>query len=122
MTVDRIIPCVCCEHPPSVDDCSSYGMPILMPSNSFKEHKQLWIAKCPECGRGGVIQYDSAYLALKHWNEMQRSLYAYEGKTLLYTEDFKDTCSRLGYDPPPDWEQLTLYDDGSIELGGNDGD
>lgn len=98
MTVNRIIPCVCCDHPPSVDDCSSYGMPILIPSNALKAHQQFWIAKCPACGRGGVIQYNSAYLALKHWNGMQISLHAYENKEIVYREDWKDTCNRLGYE------------------------
>lgn len=31
MTVNKIIPCVCCEHPPSSDDENEYGMPILIP-------------------------------------------------------------------------------------------
>ena len=51
MTVDRIIPCVCCEHPPSVDDGSSYGMPILKPSNGFLEHLQFCDAPLSDCGQ-----------------------------------------------------------------------
>ena len=98
MTVDKIIPCVCCEHPPSVDDASHYGMPILMPYNSLKDHLQFWQAKCPKCGRGGVIDYKSAYLALKGWNEMMRDCYEYERKEIVYEEDWKDTCARLGYE------------------------
>ena len=31
-------------------------------------------AYCPNCGRGGLIQYKSAYLALKAWNAMQYGL------------------------------------------------
>lgn len=98
MTVDRIIPCVCCEHPPSVDDASDYGMPILKPSNGFQDHLQFWTAVCPKCGRCGVIQYKSAYLALKAWNECMVRCYDYEKKPIVYTEDWKDTCERLGYD------------------------
>ena len=98
MTVDRIIPCVCCEHPPSVDDGSSYGMPILKPSNGFLDHLQFWIAECPKCGRGGIIQYKSAYLALKAWNETMVRCYGYEKKQIVYEEEWKDTCKRLGYD------------------------
>ena len=29
---------------------------------------------CPNCGRGGMLQFKSAYLAVKDWNEMQESL------------------------------------------------
>lgn len=98
MTVDKIIPCVCCEHPPSVDDGHEYGMPILIASNAFQEHKQWWEAKCPQCGRGGMFQYKSAYLALKAWNEIMQRCYEYEHKEILYEEDWKDTCERLGYE------------------------
>lgn len=71
MTVDKIIPCVCCEHPPSVDDDCEYGMPILIPCNSsVKDHMQWREVKCPKCRCGGMMQYKSAYLALKAWNEL----------------------------------------------------
>jgi hypothetical protein len=98
MTVDKIIPCVCCEHPPSVDDRHEYGMPVLIASNSCIDHLQFWEAKCPKCGRGGIIQYKSAYLALKHWNECMVRCYRMEDKEIVYYEDFKDTCERLGYE------------------------
>ena len=105
MTVDRIIPCVCCEHPPSSDDAHDYGMPILIPSNSLHEHMQFWEAKCPNCGRGGMFQYKSAYLALKHWNEIMKDCYAYENKPIVYEEDFRDTCARRGWEYPKCWEE-----------------
>lgn len=97
MTVDKIIPCICCEHPPSVDDKHEYGMPILIPCNSsVKDHMQWWEVKCPKCGRGGMIQYKSAYLALKSWNELQQRCYVLENKKIIYEEDWEDTCKRLG--------------------------
>ena len=98
MTVDKIIPCICCDHPPSVDDRSEYGMPVLKLANSSIPHLQFYTAECPFCGRGGVLQFKSAYLALKNWNEMQQQLYESEHKPIIYQEDWKDTCKRLGYD------------------------
>ena len=98
MTVDKIIPCVCCEHPPSVDDGHAYGMPILIPCNGLKEHSQFWEVKCPNCGRGGMLQFTSTYLALKHWNELMISCYEYEKKDIVYEEDWADTCKRLGHE------------------------
>lgn len=99
MTVDKIIPCVCCEHPPSVADSSEYGMPILIPYNSSaKEHLQFWNVKCPKCGRGGCVDEKSAYLALKKWNQIMRRCYAIENKEIVFYEDWKNTCERLGYE------------------------
>lgn len=73
MKVDEIIPCVCCDHEPGIRDSVYYGMPLLKvyggkPITSFS-------AYCPNCGRGGCTEYKSAYLALKHWNEMQERLH-----------------------------------------------
>lgn len=99
MTVDYIIPCVCCTHPPSVDDSVSYGMPILEVQNSLIAHQQFWSFRCPSCGRGGnCLQFKSPYLAMKNWNEMQRSLYETAKKPIIYEESWKDTCARLGYE------------------------
>ena len=42
MTVDFIIPCVCCEHPPSIDDKTGYGMPKVGVCNSLLSHKPFW--------------------------------------------------------------------------------
>jgi hypothetical protein len=33
---------------------------------------QYYEAFCPVCGCGGLFQFKSAYLALKHWNETQK--------------------------------------------------
>lgn len=76
MTVDRIIPCICCDHTPDSSDRCDYGMPILIPMQSYipQEHKQLWNVKCPNCGRGGLYEEKSPYLALKKWNELQEHL------------------------------------------------
>lgn len=74
MTVDKIIPCICIGSEPTVSDSVFYGMPILCPYNSNAEHKQYWDIKCPNCGRGGLFEEKSAYLALKKWNKMQESL------------------------------------------------
>ena len=72
MKVDSIIPCVCCDHEPNSGDNVYYGMPQLKvcggKPNTYYE------AYCPVCGRGGMIQFKSAYLALKNWNAMQRGL------------------------------------------------
>ena len=72
MLVDKIIPCICCEHEPSSDDSVYYGMPQLKvcggkPTTYFEVF-------CPVCGRGGLFQFKSAYLALKDWNDMQTQL------------------------------------------------
>lgn len=98
MTVDHIIPCVCCEHPPSVDDSTYYGMPVLKVSNSIIAHKQFWTCGCPKCGRGGIKEFKSPYLAIKDWNALQKSLYEYEQKPLVFEEPWRDTCDRLGYE------------------------
>lgn len=72
MLVDEIIPCVCCEHEPNSGDSVYYGMPQLKvcggkPITFFEVF-------CPVCGRGGLFQFKSAYLALKDWNDMQARL------------------------------------------------
>ena len=69
MKVDKIIPCVCCDHEPDCGDSVYYGMPQLKVCGG-KPHTYFEVY-CPNCGRGGLIQYKSAYLALKGWNELQ---------------------------------------------------
>lgn len=76
MTVERITPCVCCDHLPNEADAHDYGMPVLIPCNGLKPFQQFWEAKCPQCGRGGLVQYKSAYLALRGWNELMAECYA----------------------------------------------
>ncbi len=70
----KIIPCICSEP---IDEYSDIydGMPQLKVTN-YNEHcnSQYYEAYCPICGRGGLMQFKSAYLALKNWNEMQERL------------------------------------------------
>lgn len=66
----NIIPCVCCEHESSVADSIYYGMPQIKVTKDMKYYE----AFCPICGRGGLLQFKSAYLAIKDWNEMQLML------------------------------------------------
>lgn len=82
MTVERITPCVCCDHDPTGADSVYYGMPILRVAGNYTPHRQYWEAQCPACGRGGIFQYKSAYLALKHWNELMDRCYRMEGKQI----------------------------------------
>lgn len=55
------------------------GMPILMPLQSEKE----WTIKCPNCGRGGCMEFKSPYLAIKHWNKFQAHLKDIESNGLF---------------------------------------
>ena len=71
----KIIPCICTKSKPS-DGSVYFGMPQLKVTSSIKE-KQYYEPFCPICGRGG-FQYESSYLALKHWNEIQRELWLWE--------------------------------------------
>ena len=73
MKVDKILPCICCDHQPDdVSDSIYYGMPQLKVCGG-KPHTY-FEAYCPICGRGGMFQYSSAFLALRAWNEMQDKL------------------------------------------------
>lgn len=74
MTVDKITPCICIDHEPTVADSVYYGMPQLKVSGCNVTHKQFWSAYCPKCGRGGSMEEKSAYLALKKWYEIQNQL------------------------------------------------
>lgn len=67
MKVDKIIPCICCDHEPDCGDSIYYGMPNLKVTDGMESFS----AYCPNCGRGGCIQYKSAYLAIKGWNKIQ---------------------------------------------------
>lgn len=72
MKVDKITPCICCEHEPNEGDSVYYGMPQLKVCGG--KPYTFFEAYCPNCFRGGIFQYKSAYLALKAWNEMQASV------------------------------------------------
>ena len=63
-----VIPCVCCDHKPDVGDSIYYGMPQLKITGNM-EYFEIF---CPKCGRGGLMQWGSAYQAVKHWNDVQR--------------------------------------------------
>ena len=64
MKVNKIIPCVCCDHEPNSGDSVYYGMPQLKVCGGKPETYF-------EC-YGGLIQHKSAYLALKDWNRLQK--------------------------------------------------
>ncbi len=68
MQVKKVLPCVCIDHEPDVGDSVFYGMPQLKVAGSNRNI--LYTPYCPHCGRGGMFQYKTAYLALKAWNEM----------------------------------------------------
>lgn len=63
-----VIPCVCCDHKPDAGDSVYYGMPQLKITGNM-EYFEIF---CPKCGRGGLMQWGSAYQAVKHWNDVQR--------------------------------------------------
>ena len=66
MKVDHIETCVCIDHEPTAADSVYYGMPQLKVTKGQK-----WSAFCPNCGRGGCLDFKSQYLALADWNKMQ---------------------------------------------------
>ena len=69
MKVDHIETCVCIDHEPTSADSVYYGMPQLKVTKG-----QEGSAFCPNCGRGGCLDFKSQYLALANWNEMQKML------------------------------------------------
>lgn len=70
MKVGKIIPCVCTQEPDFTANGYA-GMPIL---RTYGGADTYFDAKCPQCGRGGLFQFKSAYLALRYWNKMQGDL------------------------------------------------
>ena len=71
MKVDRVIPCICAEdYENRKYESSYYGMPQLKVTDVYRGN-QYFEAFCPNCGRGGMFQYRSAFLALRAWNELQ---------------------------------------------------
>lgn len=75
MKIGRIHPCICVSHIPDSGDSGHYGMPNLQiyQSGSGQEY---YFPACPVCGRGGMFEFKTAYLALKHWNELQEQLWS----------------------------------------------
>lgn len=78
-----ILPCICT---PDYDGAKSIykGMPQLKVSGG--KRYTFFTPFCPKCGRGGLIEYKSAYLALKAWNEMQEMLRKYDTKQKVLTK------------------------------------
>lgn len=74
--VPNIVPCICVDHIPGVEDSCYYGMPQLKVSVGFDTSRQFYVPFCPNCGRGGCIEYKSPYLALKGWNELMSRLWS----------------------------------------------
>lgn len=70
MKIGEILPCVCTPDADFIADGYA-GMPIL---RTYGGSDTYFDCKCPKCGRGGLWQFKSAYLALKDWNEMQGNL------------------------------------------------
>lgn len=68
MQVKSILPCVCIDHEPNAGDSVFYGMPQLKVAGY--QGTPFYTPYCPHCGRGGMAQYRSAYLALSAWNKM----------------------------------------------------
>ena len=109
MTVDKIIPCVCIPHPPTVADKTTYGMPILSVSGSLTAHKQFWSAKCPVCGRGGLMEETSSYKALKRWNATMEDCHHMENKPIVFYDDFEKYTDADGHTLPEfrsEWDNL----------------
>lgn len=85
MKVDKVIPCVCVPHPPTVGDSVRYGMPIIHTSNG-----QFFSCECPVCGRGGkFLEHNSTFKALRDWNRIQEHCYSFECKEIVYEDDFR---------------------------------
>ena len=71
MKLGNVIPCVCAGEKPDLIADGYAGMPVL---RVYGGTDRWYDAKCPVCGRGGLIQHKSAYLALRDWNKMQKEL------------------------------------------------
>ncbi len=74
MKVGKINPCVCTPNPDFIADGHA-GMPHIKTYGGADNYFEVF---CPNCGRGGLIQFKSVYLALKDWNEMQQMLRSIE--------------------------------------------
>ena len=73
MKIDKILPCVCCNHEPNSGDSVYYdGMPQLKVYEGYPD--SFFSAFCPVCGIGGILKFKSAYLALMHWNDLHSKL------------------------------------------------
>ena len=75
MKVKTIFPCVCIDHTPTAADSGTYGMPVMQLYSCGDGRAYHFIPKCPNCGRGGLREFTSDYMALKEWNSMQFDLW-----------------------------------------------
>ena len=112
MRVKRIIPCVCIEHKPNAGDSVFYGMPELTVSGGLSGEREYWYIRCPRCHRGGLMEFRSAYYALKDWNEMQTQLWRQEC-TSPFDDAILESC--------PQWRKemyaILMTDSASIADG-----
>ena len=84
MTVDFIIKCICVAG--EYSNGLWHGLPELKVSNTNRPHTQYWRAQCPKCGRGGIIDYPSAFKCLDAWNKMQKDLYRAQGIEIPFAQ------------------------------------
>lgn len=103
MKIGRIHPCICIDKHPEAGDSGYQGMPVLKVYQT-DDYPEYYTPVCPVCGRGGSFEFPSAYLALKHWNELQEKLWAgNDGKPLGHAPKPKPADDpRNGYD---DWHK-----------------
>ncbi len=100
MKVNKIYPCVCIDRKP--ENCDE-GMPDIAVGQGN------WFScYCRKCGRGGrFLQYNSAFKAIRAWNEMQKSLWrgkVYRGFTDAYNEDIEEWQIEIWQEISKDWE------------------
>lgn len=79
----RIMPCVCIDHEPNSGDSLYYGMPQF----KVTDNMDYWEIYCPNCGRGGLLQFKSPYLAVKDWNDMQERLRMVKDGSFIFAEE-----------------------------------
>ena len=75
MKPDKITPCVCCDHEPSIGDSCYYGMPQIKVYTARLSGNTYFSVFCPKCGRGESIDFKTANGALNYWNRLQKILY-----------------------------------------------
>ena len=66
--------CVCWSGERNAENDWWDGMPHLKIVDNGLVNNHAYVAYCPKCGRGGIIEFPTVYKALKDWNEMQQSL------------------------------------------------
>ena len=79
MKIGKIHPCICIERNREAGDSGFLGMPNLKIYQGSPEYPECYVPYCPSCGRGGIKEYPSAFMALKAWNALQESLWEMNG-------------------------------------------